>query len=201
MHNVVIRRGAPEDSEDFSRLMLLTGEDLYTGILGKDAGIVLGRLFKEKRNYFSYEHSYFMEMDGEVAGMTLLYDYKTTKTEFFRFGFLIFKYMKLSFFRYIIPLLRAGRVLNGSREGDLHSSNSALYPKFRAQGLGERLFGIAEEKARREGFRRIVVSVKYDNIAALSLRKKLGYKVEMELPPLDLENGVFKHLQLVKDII
>jgi ribosomal protein S18 acetylase RimI-like enzyme len=180
--------------------MLFTGEDLYRGIMGPDAGVILGKLFREKGNYFSYEHSYFMEVNGEVAGMTLLYDYKASQEQFLRLGFLLLKHMGLKFFRYLIPLIQSSRVFVKFREGDLHSSNSAVYPAFRSRGLGERLFKVAEEKARREGFKRIVVGVKDDNVVALSLRKKLGYRVERELLPLKLGGKTFRHLQLVKEI-
>jgi len=200
MDKILIRNGSPADGKDFARLFMFTGQELYRALFGKDAENFLEFMFRHRGNYFSFEHAYFLEVNGEVAGMTLLYDWRQKRQEMFRFGILLLRYFKFRFLRVLVPLLKLDRALTGILEGELHSSNSALYPEFRGRHLGEKLFGYAEDKARNEGCLKVTVNVKEDNHTALSLRKKLGYKTEKRLPEFRIGGKSFVYIRLVKHI-
>ncbi len=200
MEEVTIRRGRPEDAQDFAELAFFTAPEYLEEVFGPDAKYILKSLFERPNNIFSFQYSHFMEVGGEVAGMTLFYDDDEKKRGLAPFVLLLIKYLKFKFLAHLPSLLKFGSIFAQTREGDLYSSNTALYPKFRGRGLGERLFGLSEEAARKRGLKRIVVDVKADNKEAIGLRKKLGYKVENILPVLKIKGKTFEYLQLVKCI-
>jgi ribosomal protein S18 acetylase RimI-like enzyme len=144
--------------------------------------------------------SYFMEGDGKRAGMTLFYGHAAKNAGVVPFMILLIGILKLEFFLRLGNLLKFASVFAKTKEGDMYSGNSAVYPEFRGRGLGERLFSLSEEKARAGGYRRVVVDVKADNAAALALRTKLGYKVDEVLPAVKIGGKKFEYVRLVKEI-
>jgi ribosomal protein S18 acetylase RimI-like enzyme len=198
MDKITIRKGRPEDAEDFFRLINFTAPEYFQEIFGSDAGRVLEGLFGHTGNIFSFEHSYFMEIGGEVAGMTLFYDDEEKNKGIVRFVLFLIGYMRFKFFTHLPSLLKFGSIFARTRTGDLYSSNTAIYPKFRRRGLGEKLFGLSEKEARSRGLKRVVVDVKAGNYDAIKLRKKLGYEVEAALPILNIKGKTFEYLRLVK---
>ena len=115
--NIIIRKALPEDALDFVNLVLLSEPTLFPAIFGSGVRRVIQNLFHQRRNLFSFEHSYFIEVDGKKAGTILGYDGKTQREEEWRTGLLLINYMKLGFFTRILSLLKAmsmvGQVENG----------------------------------------------------------------------------------------
>lgn len=200
MDNIIIRPGRPADAEDFARLAMFTAPEYFGEIFGNDAVSILKRLFGDPKNLFSYSHSYFMEVNGEVAGMTLFYDYDRKNKEVVPFVILLIKLLKFNFLARLGSLLRFSSIFARIQKGDVYSSNTALYPKFRSRGLGEKLFSISEEKARALGSRRVVADVKVGNIKAINLRQKLGYRIDERLPVVRIREKTFEYLKLVKEL-
>lgn len=200
MDETTIRKGRPGDAEDFAELAIVTAPEYFEVIFGKGAKYMLKRLFTHPDNIFSFRHSYFLEVNGEVAGMTLFYDYNDKTRGVVPFVLMLIRYLKFGFLAHLPALLKFGAIFARINKDDLYSSNSAIYPKFRGRGLGEKLFGLSEETARKKGLRRVVVDVKADNVKAIQLRKKLGYNIEIRLPAVNIKGKVFEYLQLVKYI-
>jgi len=141
-----------------------------------------------------------MEVDGKVAGMTLFYDHAWKEAGIVPFVLIVMSVLRFGFFLKVWSLLKFASIFATTRAGDMYSSNSAIYPDFRGRGLGEKLFSLCEEKSRAGGYKRIVVDVKADNVAAISLRKKLGYRVDEVLSVVNIAGKKFAYVRLIKEL-
>ena len=200
MNNINIRKARPEDAKDFAKLAVFTAPEYFDLLFGPATSNILENLFRRPGNIYSFEHAYIMEVDGEVAGMTAFYSYKQKNKALAIFVMLLLRYMGLRFFAQIQSLLRFGSIFVTIRKGDLYSTNSAIYPKFRRAGLGKTLFNYSAEKARELYLKRVVVDVKADNVNAIALRETLGFKAERVLPVLRIKGKVFDYIRMVKEV-
>jgi len=200
MDEIIIRDGMPGDAEDFAKLILFTAPEYFEEMFGKDANIIFRKLFVLPGNIYSFQYSRFMEVNGEVAGMSLFYGYDEKHRGVMPFVVELIKYLKLRFLARIPGLLKAGAVFAQIKKDDLYSSSSAIYPKFRGRGLGEKLFRLSEDAARKRGLKRVVINIKSDNVVAIRLRKKLGYILDRELPVVRVGSKDFRYLQMFKII-
>jgi len=135
--NIIIRKGLPEDAQDFVNLILLSELNLFPAICGSDAKSVVRNLFRQRRNLFSFEHSYFIEVDGKKAGMIIGYDWKTERRGKWRTGLLLIKYMKLEFFTKILSWLKALSVVGRVEDNEYYI---AMLPCI--QNLGALTWGL-----------------------------------------------------------
>ena len=182
MEDVIIRKGEPKDAQDFSRLVLLSAPIFFPYLFGSDVRNVMKNLFQHTRNYFSFEHSHFIEVNGDIAGMALVYNYKQKKQERLRTGLLLLKYLKRNMFTQEAYLLRSESILTQIGERDCYLSNIAVYPDFRGLELGTKLLGLIQEETRETGNRRVVLDAETDNKRAIKLYERLGYNIEQKSP-------------------
>ena len=202
MDNITIRKGRPEDAQDFSQLVLFTGPELLPALFGSESNArnVMKGSFQHIRNAFSYEHSHFIEANGEIAGMALVFTPDQMRREQLRTMLFILRYLKLSFLTQIIYLYRSSQILVQITEGDSYLAHIAVYPKFRSLGLGTKLLGVIEEEARAAGSKRMVLDVETDNTEATKLYERLGYTIERKSPILRIRDKGFEFFKLSKDI-
>lgn len=59
-------------------------------------------------------------------------------------------------------------------------TNVSLLPTWQGQGIATRLMVTCVDHAQQGGFRRIALEVGHDNVAALKLYKKIGFKIDQE---------------------
>jgi len=175
--DLLLRRGTPEDGEDFSHLILLSDPTFFLMIFGAEAKSLLKSLFHYRHNLFSFEHSHFIESRGRNAGMALSFDSRAEKQERLRTGILLFQHMKVRLLLQLPRLLKADSLLGKLGKSTCYISNIAIYPEYRGQGLGTRLLMKAEEQARGLGDDRIVLDVEVDNQDAIRLYQRIGYSV------------------------
>jgi len=175
--NIMIRKGLPQDAQDFTNLILLSESGLFPAVFGSKVKNVLQRLFRQRRNLFSFEHSYFIEVDDTKSGMALGYDWKTLRGEEWRTGLLLIKYMKLEFFARILSLLKALSLTGKVEDNEYYVSNIAVYPEFRSANLGTNLLLKVEEEAKSCGATKMALDVEADNQGAIKLYNRLGYSV------------------------
>jgi len=175
--SIIIRKGLPEDAPDFANLVLLSEPTLFPTIFGSGTRGVIQNLFRHRKNLFSFEHSYFIEVDGKKAGMILGYDWKTQRGEEWRTGLLLIKYMKLGFFARIPALLKALSLVGRAGNNEYYICSVAVYPEFRGNELGTTLLLWEEEEAKRCGASRSTLDVRVDNQDAISLYNRLGYSI------------------------
>ena len=194
----MIRKGLPEDAQDFANLVLLSEPNLFPAIFGSGAGNVFQNLFRQRRNLFSFEHSYFIEVGGKKAGMILGYDWKTQRWEEWRTGLLLIKYMKLEFPTKIPALLKAMSVVGRVEDNEYYISNIAAYPEFRGASLGTKLLLKTEEEAKSCGAEKIALDVDADNEDAIRLYNRLGYSIMGKLRRAKISSKDFAFFRCVK---
>jgi len=202
MDNITIRKGKPEDAEDFSELVLYTGPELLPTLFGSKSNVrnVMKGSFRHGRNGFSYEHSHFIEANGEIAGMVLVFTHDQMRREQLRTMLFILRYLKLSFLTQIIYLYRSSETLVQITEGDSYLAHIAVYPKFRSLGFGTKLLEVIEEEARTTGSKRMVLDVETYNTEAIKLYERLGYTIEQRSPILRIRDKGIEFVKMSKDV-
>jgi len=200
MENITIRKGRPEDAHDFSELALYTGPELLPALFGTTVKDVWRNAFRHPRSCFSYEHSHFIKVNGETAGMALAYSYDRKKKEEIRSLLLILRYLKWGILSRIIYLLRSAGIMAQIKEGDYYLSNIAVYPDRRCQGCGTKLLEVIEGEARTAGCKRLVLDVETYNKKVIKLYERLGFTIEMKSPILKTRDRDFEFFKMTKDI-
>ncbi len=202
MDNITIRKGSPEDADDFPQLVLFTGPKLLPTLFGSESNLrnVMRGSFQRVRNAFSYEHSHFIEANGQTAAMALAFTYDQMRREQLRTMLLILRYLKLSFLTQIIYLYRSSQILVQITEGDSYLAHIAAYPEFRSLGFGTRLLEVIEEEARTTGSKRMVLDVETYNTEAIKLYERLGYTIEQRSPIFRIRDRGFEFVKMSKNI-
>lgn len=200
--NATIRRGRPDDAQAFSELVLFTGPELLPALFGSESNVlnVMRRSFPHVRNSFSYEHSHFIEANGEIAGMGQVFTYGQMKKEEIRTLLLILRYLKLSVIAQAVYFYRSSNILVQITEGDSYLAHLAMYPEFRSKGYGAMLLEAIEREARAAGCRRLVLDVETYNERAIEFYRRLGYRTESTSPIFRIKDHEFEFYKMSKDI-
>ncbi|MEA2077064.1 MAG: GNAT family N-acetyltransferase [Candidatus Marinimicrobia bacterium] len=175
----IIRKAKASDAKDFVELVLISAP-YFSILFGKKVKILLQYLFKSGSNLFSFEHVYFIELNGEVCGMILGYDWQTKNSENIRTGFLLFKSLGIHILCRLSVFLKLNRTVGKLNNGEYYISNIAIYPKYRGKGIGKRLLLENELWAKSTGAERIVLDVEKDNVNAMRFYKNSAYKILKE---------------------
>jgi len=89
MDNIIIRKGRTEDAQDFSQLILLSAATFFPSIFASNTEKVMRKIFQQPGNLFSFEHSYFIEVNDKIAGMALGYNWEQKRREELHTGLLL----------------------------------------------------------------------------------------------------------------
>ena len=200
MDDLIIRKGKIEDARDFSHLILLSAPVFFPSLFGDNVLEVMENLFRYPGNIFSFEHSYFVEMEKKIAGMVLGYTWKERDQEELNTGFLLFKYLGWDILTRVPYLLRVQSILGKLVAGDYYISNIAVYPEFRGCGLGTRLLKKMEEEAVERGCKMMVLDVEADNRGAIRLYQKLGYNAGEGSSVVKIKGKSFEFFRMRKNI-
>ena len=200
MDELIIRKGKIEDARDFSHLILLSAPVFFPSLFGDNVLEVMENLFRYPGNIFSFEHSYFVEMEKKIAGMVLGYTWKERDQEELNTGFLLFKYLGWDILTRVPYLLRVQSILGKLVAGDYYISNIAVYPEFRGCGLGTSLLKKMEEEAVERGCKMIVLDVEADNRGAIRLYQKLGYNAGEGSSVVKIKGKSFEFFRMRKNI-
>lgn len=199
MENLLIRKGNKEDKEDFSNLIIYTGEDLFHSLFGKEAKEIFKKLFVEKRNQFSHEFTNFVEINNKVCGMVLSYSYNEMKKNIISTAFFLIKYMKFNFITNIVKFYKAFTKLGLLKKSEYYISNIAIYPEYRGLGIGSYLLSFIKNIAKEKGCNKLVLEVEKENLRAINVYKKFGFKIEREII-LNLKDKKFSFYRMSIDI-
>lgn len=178
--DVILRRALSTDAADFADLVLMSASELFPTIYGDGAKIVLQRLFCQRHNLFSFEHTYFVEAGGSRVGMLLGYDWNVKRRESWRTGLLLLKQMKSDFLRRLPTMIKLENLIGMVHDGEFYISNVAIYPEFRAQSIGTKLILEVEKVAKEKGARKMALDVEVGNVGAIKLYSRLGYSITGE---------------------
>jgi len=198
MDNIVIRKGRTEDAQDFSQLILLSTVNFFPSIFACDVEEVMRKVFQQPGNLFSFEHSYFIEVNGKIAGMVLGYNWEQKRREELYTGLLLVKYLKWNFFTRIFYLLKTEGIVGKISENEYYLSNIAVYPEFRALGLGTKLFSKIKRESKKTGANKIVLDVETSNKRAIKLYEKLGYIIKWRTPSIKIKKETFEFFRMHK---
>lgn len=200
MKNISIRKGKPEDAHHFSELVTLTSPTMFPIVFGNSVKKIMKNIFPHKRHYYSFDRSYFAEMDGKVVGMAQLHKLPNRKGQTLRMSFLLLKYLKWKLPTKAFNLLRFDRSIKFVARNDCYLSSVSVYPEFRSFGIGTKLLAAIEEEVKNIGKKKIVLHAEAYNTRAISLYERLGYKIESKSQPMKIKNRLFESFKMVKDI-
>lgn len=198
MNNIIIRKGRIEDAQDFSQLILLSAATFFPSIFASNTEEVMRKIFQQPGNLFSFEHSYFIEVNDKIAGMALGYNWEQKRREELHTGLLLVKYLKWSFFTRIFYLLKAQGIVGKVSENEYYLSNIAVYPEFRALGLGTKLFSEIKWESEKTGINKIVLDVETNNKKAVRLYERLGYVIKWRTPSIKINKETFEFFRMFK---
>ncbi len=198
--HVPIVEASPGDAEDFAALILLSSPSLFPTIYGDRVETIVQRLFRKRRNLFSFEHTYFAELGGKKVGMLLGYDWQTKKRENLKTGLLLFREMKTYFLGKLPGMLKAMNAIGMVGDREHYISNLAIYPDHQSMGIGTVLIRKAEEEAGQKGARRMALDVETENSSAIRLYERLGFSAVAE-SSLRLRGGrSFEFYRMCKEL-
>ncbi len=172
---ITIREATPEDTDDFSELILQSSPTLLPAVFGEEVKEIMQHMFRKRFNLFSFDHVYFAELGDQKAGMILGYDRNTEKLEGIFTGLLLISKMRFNFIKKLPNMIQAMRAVGRVDEGEYYITNIATYKRFQCLGIGTKLIEEAEASARLTGAKRVALSVEVYNLTAINLYEKLGY--------------------------
>jgi ribosomal protein S18 acetylase RimI-like enzyme len=194
-----IRKAKLSDAEDFAELMLISAP-YFSILFGKKVKILLQYLFKSESNLFSFEHVYITELNGEVSGMILGYDWQRKKRENIRTGFLLFKKLGIRILCKLSVFLKLNGTVGKLDEGEYYISNIAIYSQHRGRGIGKKLLLENEQWAKGTGAERIVLDVEKNNVNALRFYKNSAYKILEEFSVSLQKTKTIDFYRIIKEL-
>jgi len=197
MNRIVIRKGKPEDANHFVELDLISAPEWFPYVFGSNVRDILRKMFLDRANWFSYRHTYFVEVDNKIAGMGLAYSYNHRREQEPRTIELMVKYLEGSAFTEL-PDPRSIEIVGQIEEADYYINDMGVYPQFRSLGLGTRLFERIEKLTRKMGSKRMVLDAETDNTRAIKLYERLGYRIESRSFIIEAKVKNFEFFKMVK---
>lgn len=191
--DIVVRKGIPEDVEHFIKLFSLSSP-LHEVLWGDKLEPLLASLYPLPDNLYSYTHSYFVEVDGDVAGMLLGYDCSAQDQDQGNTRKLILNFSKWEYYARFFDLLKVHRILGGAKPGEYLVSNTAVYEKYRRRGLyGLLMYNVAPNDAISLGCHRIIAHILNDNFTVISRLTSFGWKITKDFKPITIGKKQFKY--------
>lgn len=133
---VLVRAGNPGDADAFSDLVILSVPSLIPSLFGPHTRSLMKHLFEHGSNYFSFEHSIFIEAAGKVAGIALSYCHSQETKAALPSILLLLRYSIWRAPGQLYNLYKSQRIMSNTVESDYYLSNIAVYQEFRGLGLG-----------------------------------------------------------------
>ena len=195
---VKVRAHAPEDTDDFVNLVLMSAPKFFPALYGGTFDRVHRVLFRQSKNAFSYEHVDIVKVDGVTAGIILGYDWMMGRNERKNTGLITFRQMGRKTVSRFKHVMWVDSVLLKMDEGTFYISNIAIYPQFRRRGIATLLLRHCENLARKAGNTKIALDVEPSHEPAMQLYHSFGMKMigGPKLTTIDGKN--FKFLRMEK---
>ncbi len=152
--------------------------DVMLGLDRRERAVkVIAGFFRKANNRFSYRLTYLAEINGQTAGLLLVFPGRDT----FKLV-LPMSWQILSFYNpweILRLMVRAPMAAESeeTRPDEFYVSHLAVLPEFRRQGVGRALLNHADTLAHAAGFAKISLCVDLDNQNAQHLYLSHGYQV------------------------
>ncbi len=170
------------DGEQFARYFDIAGDGLLRWMAGRRFVDITGKAFLEPGHDLSYEHVWFAESQGVVAGMVS--GYSAADHARSRNGPL-FRAAGVQSIRVVAAWLLAARLFNFMDrlpEGDWYLQAVAVGEEYRGAGIGSLLLDHAEHAASAAGAHRLALDVAVDNDSSRRLYERRGMTIEATSP-------------------
>lgn len=182
LEKVRIRKAVKEDA-DTAALLTLMAYDAFAyyifGVKTKDEVCAYyKKLWRVRRNIFSYEYSFVAEVDAKAAGILTCYSAKPLKALSLPTLAAIIKIGGLPFLRYVIPQIK--RYYNeffsvGVCDDELYIGTLAVLPEYRKCGAGRALIEFAAAQAQSENLAKCSLLASVTNKTALRFYQRSGF--------------------------
>lgn len=203
---ILIRPASISDAGPAVELIYLPMGRLADYLFGADdpnqAREVLGRLFTQDENRFSYRYCDVIQYEGQVAGLLLSYPSCLLGELALPMGK---KLAEILGYKGMFRMLRRSMPFMKAKEAEpdeYYIFTVAVFPEFQEHGLGTHLMDLAEEKARQAGLRKCSLGVTLHNERALRFYEKIGYEIvdTIHTPKLDKLISHPGYYRLVKEL-
>ena len=183
---VTIRPAEPNlaEGERFASYIDMAADGLFAWMLGSKAVGTLAKAYVEPGHDMSYEHAWFADTGGSVAGLVTGYPAATHAESN---DTVLLRAAGLRAIRLIgagLVAARLMRFLNRLPEGDWYVLALAVDPAHRGAGIGSLLLDHAEKTATESGARRMALDVAVNNDGARRLYERRGMTIEATSPSI-----------------
>ncbi len=181
---ISLRPAQPTTAEGlrFARDLDDAADGIFRFMLGKNFEEVVAKAYRTPGHDVSFEHVTFAERGRAIVGMTSAYSSQQHEQSSDS------------------PLIRAAgwrsvrmaavstaaaslfRFIDAVADGDFYLQAIAVDPDQRSLGIGSKLFGHAEDEARRAGCERLTLVVAVKNEGARRLYERMGMTIEATSP-------------------
>lgn len=176
-----IRNAGIDDRREASQLILLTlgesGKVLFGNGSEEKAKALFEGLFSFKGNRFSYQYAYCFEVEENISGLLVAFPGNMMIRLMLNTGLHMARAMGikdfLSFLKKAFPLRNEEMV----RRSEFFISHLAVFPEFQRQGIGWDLLQFAQLSAKDLNFAKLSLNVDIDNVPAIALYEKFGFKI------------------------
>jgi ribosomal protein S18 acetylase RimI-like enzyme len=178
---LTFRPAEAHESEHGARLLLLTLHQFGDYLFGfgdhTRAQAALEKFFSLPANRFSHQFAVFGQVDGEIAGILMLFNRRQMRRSMAITGAHMFRVYRIKEILKFLELMLPYRDEENIPEDELYIGHLAVYEKFRRQGFGFQLLEFAEKEARAQGKSKLTLLTEIENISAQALYNKFGFKV------------------------
>jgi ribosomal protein S18 acetylase RimI-like enzyme len=178
---LTFRPAEPRDADAAARLILYTlhqfGDYLFG--LGEHARAerALAEFFAMDGNRFSYQYTFFGQLDGEIAGILMLFNRRQMSHSMFVTASQMFRVYRfgevMEFLKLMLPYRDEEKVF----ADEVYIAHLAVEEKFRRRGIGLGLLQYAQESAVHQGKARLSLLTEIENAPARALYEKFGMRV------------------------
>ena len=179
-------------------LVLASAESFLLAVFGTRIAEVLPDLAAMRRILFSHEHTWIALAEGEVAGALLGYTGGEKAAEDFRTGMALLRILRWDMLRRMRRLLLVQKALGDLGMNELYVSNVAVHERFRGRGVGSALITHAEKEAARAGSAGLALDVETDNLQAIRLYERLGFRTRSRTRALKMDGRSFSFFRMEK---
>jgi ribosomal protein S18 acetylase RimI-like enzyme len=199
-HKISVRKGLPGDVDAFTSLMLTAGK-LLPVMYGRKTAQMLHFLFLQPDNIYSYENTHFAEYDGQVAGALLGYTVENSMMQQKRTRELMIAFLKFNFVWIIGKIKKVHNYFGEADDDSYYISHIATDLQFRKKGVGQALISTSVKEARCAGKKKIVLDVLAENMNAIGVYEKFGFRQEGNRGKLLLNSQSFEYIKMVYYIV
>jgi ribosomal protein S18 acetylase RimI-like enzyme len=194
--NISVRPGIIEDANDFSNLVVISGE-LLAQLWGHNASGLMNYLFRFPDNIYGYHHTFFAHRDNQTVGFFLGYPSVSAGQEQSATQRRMIEFLGLHFAKRFFALRTVNLALSELPENSYLLSNIAVYPQFRNTGAGKHLLEKAICDAERLHCTKVVLDVLSGNTTAIRFYLTNGFIIEKTRPVIHLDGKDFQFHKMV----